>query len=278
MTWLILTQGAPDEPGLWKADQLASYPTPQHFFQALFMDCCGMDVRSGEVMEETTDTRTTRGYRGDETMGYRWVEEASLETSSLPRYVEAQTYGVPGLTIHWSFSWAYVGQAGHAAFRHHALKARFEHDEARTRFETVWRQLFKKDPVFQPAATPPPDLNDGRRPDTLPTTTPMKTFFVRVIDNFHRTDPDEQFDIDGFPTLEAAHEYAMRRVRSSVENLRKPGQSKGDLYRAWKTFGEEVVVEGGAYIGLAHFDAFWRNPATDEEQDYLALDPRRRSS
>jgi ADP-ribose pyrophosphatase YjhB (NUDIX family) len=105
---------------------------------------------------------------------------------------------------------------------------------------------------------------------------PPRTYFVRVFDNFHRTDPDEQFEVEGFPTLAAARAYALARVRSSVEGLRKPGLSKDALYKAWKALGEEAMVEGGEYIGLAHFDTFWRNPATEAETNYLALDPRRR--
>jgi len=130
------------------------------------------------------------------------------------------------------------------------------------------RQFFEqKNPSFQK------DLI----PNQADSTGSERTYFVRVIDNFHRTDPEEEFEVEGFPTLEAAREYAMRRVRSSIEGLRKPGQSKEELYHSWKALGEEAVVEEGEYMGMVHFDTFCRNPATEEETNYLALDPRRKN-
>ncbi|MGB0747363.1 MAG: hypothetical protein ACPGO3_01335 [Magnetospiraceae bacterium] len=102
-----------------------------------------------------------------------------------------------------------------------------------------------------------------------------KGYSVRVIDNFHRTDPEEQFDIAGFPTLEIAREYALRRVRASVEDQRKPKLPPEKIMAAWRALGEEVIVDG-EYIGLNHLEAFVAQPATRAQCDYLALDPRRR--
>ena len=58
------------------------------------------------------------------------------------------------------------------------------------------------------------------------------SYSVLVIDNYHM-DPEEDFTIDGFPTLELAQEFARRWTRSSVEEQRKPDQAREDLSAMW---------------------------------------------
>ena len=96
---------------------------------------------------------------------------------------------------------------------------------------------------------------------------------VTVIDNFHRHDPSERFVVSGFESAAAAHEYAVRRVRSSIEQFRAPEQSVADLQKAWMAMGEELVLANGERIGAANFYAYAAVPATAEEKDYLSLDP-----
>jgi len=96
--------------------------------------------------------------------------------------------------------------------------------------------------------------------------------YVVIIDNFNRHDPDSKFSIFGFVDIEHATSYGTRRVRSSIEQFREPGQSKEQLYQKWMALGEEVVVDGGL-LGLANFDHFAMQKATGNECDYLSIAP-----
>lgn len=100
-------------------------------------------------------------------------------------------------------------------------------------------------------------------------------YTVIACDMFHfADDPDHEIEIPGFLTKEAAIEYARRRVRRSVEELRKPGQTAEELRNLWYTFGEDCRVvgpEGVIYRAAAELDDFIRHPATPEACDYLAL-------
>ena len=81
--------------------------------------------------------------------------------------------------------------------------------------------------------------------------------------------------VSGFPTLELAREYARRRVRDSLEELREPGMTQARLREQWMTFGEDAVVIGGNYAGAQELDSFLENPATAEERDWKAIDKLR---
>ena len=97
-------------------------------------------------------------------------------------------------------------------------------------------------------------------------------FSVLVIDMAHY-DAGEDTVVRGFQTFEAAKEYARRRVRASVEELRAPGQSKEELRRLWHIFGEDAAVIGGdeRYAGSHELDYFIAHPATDDERDWQAF-------
>lgn len=96
---------------------------------------------------------------------------------------------------------------------------------------------------------------------------------VLVIDNFHRHDPSEDHLITGFEGAEQALIYALRRVRSSVEQFREDGQDRDTHYRKWMALGEECVIES-MRLGMVNFDYFYLNPATLAEKDYLSLTPK----
>lgn len=90
----------------------------------------------------------------------------------------------------------------------------------------------------------------------------------------HYADPDGERLVEGFPDIRSARLYACRRVRSSVEALRKPGQSDGEHRRLWSLFGEDCAVLGGDWSGHAHLDGFLAAPARGFQIDWSALTPR----
>ena len=101
------------------------------------------------------------------------------------------------------------------------------------------------------------------------------SYVVIVCDMFHfASDPEHEIEVPGFPTREVAIEYARRRVRSSLEELRKPGQSPEELRRLWYIFGEDCRVvgpEGVVYRAFSELEHFIHHPARGEESDYNAL-------
>ena len=97
-----------------------------------------------------------------------------------------------------------------------------------------------------------------------------KTYSVKIVDRFHY-DASEDYILHGFPTKELAIEFARRRVRSTLEEQRKPNQSKEDLRHMWFTFGEDVSVIGEGYSGSSELDFFIDNPAASEECDWIAI-------
>jgi hypothetical protein len=88
-----------------------------------------------------------------------------------------------------------------------------------------------------------------------------------------RYDPAEDTVVRDFSTFELAKEYARRRVRDSIEELRQTNQSKEELRRLWHTFGEDATVLGGErrYAGSHELDFFILYPATAEERDWEAI-------
>ena len=97
-------------------------------------------------------------------------------------------------------------------------------------------------------------------------------YSVLIIDMF-QYEAQEDYVIDGFPTFELAKEFARRWVRDSVEEQRKPGQSKEDLRKLWLTFGEDASVLLGEphYAGSHELDYFIEHPASPEERDWQAV-------
>ena len=94
---------------------------------------------------------------------------------------------------------------------------------------------------------------------------------VLVIDMYHY-DPDADMSVLGFPTLELAAEYARRRTRDSLEELRVSARTKEELRRRWYSFGEDCIVIGHGYKGASEIDYFIEHPATDEERDWQAIE------
>jgi hypothetical protein len=105
-----------------------------------------------------------------------------------------------------------------------------------------------------------------------------ESYAVAVLDMFNYMDDEGAMLVDGFPSAEIAKEYARRRMRDSVEELRAPDQSREELKQLWFVFGEDSLVVGGersdAYYGLADLDFFIDHPASTAERDWLELERR----
>jgi len=88
----------------------------------------------------------------------------------------------------------------------------------------------------------------------------------------HDQDPEEEWEVAGFPTAEAAQEYARRFIRAQIEDLRREMPDAEELRRAYLAWGEYAAAEGLDSAAWAqHCIA---NPATRRaETDYAALDP-----
>ncbi len=100
---------------------------------------------------------------------------------------------------------------------------------------------------------------------------------VRILDLSGGAEDNVTEEIGGFPTLMQANAFARRYVRDSVELCRAPGLDQRGVLDAWFAWGEDALVVDAGDDGwrsgneLADFAA---TPATDEERDWRALDPR----
>jgi hypothetical protein len=101
-------------------------------------------------------------------------------------------------------------------------------------------------------------------------------FAVLVFDMARTGEPDGEHLISGFGTLEAATNYAIARVRASVEELRKPGIAAAELRKLWHLYGEDCSVLSSPVRGSDLLDEFIATPATPAECDWPALAPRLR--
>ncbi len=100
------------------------------------------------------------------------------------------------------------------------------------------------------------------------------THSVLCGDFAHYQDPDEEWEVPGFRTAEAAAEYARRFVRDQIEGLRAEYEDTAALRDAYLSFGEYAIAPGfDLQAWLAHCIA---NPAARRaDTDYQALDPNR---
>ncbi|MEW6128712.1 MAG: hypothetical protein AB1757_16855 [Acidobacteriota bacterium] len=102
-----------------------------------------------------------------------------------------------------------------------------------------------------------------------------KSYAVLIIDMAHYRETESELLISGFPSREEAIEYARRRLRSSVEELRAMNQSAAELRRLWSIYGEDaMVIEEAGYKGSSELDFFIAHPASAEEQDWQAIEKR----
>ena len=101
---------------------------------------------------------------------------------------------------------------------------------------------------------------------------------VRILDLSGGAEDNIVEEIGGFPTLMQANAFARRYVRDSVELCRAPGLSPREVLDAWFAFGEDAEVVDAAEDGWRSGNEladFGDRPASAEERDWRALDPRR---
>jgi len=90
----------------------------------------------------------------------------------------------------------------------------------------------------------------------------------------HWMDPDEEWTVEGFPTAEAAAEYARRFVRAQIEDLRAQAADPAELRVMYYRWGEYAWTEGLDHKAWVEFCI--ATPATGRaDTDYAALDPGR---
>ena len=94
---------------------------------------------------------------------------------------------------------------------------------------------------------------------------------VLVIDRYHY-DSHEDISVLGFPTLALAVEYARRRTRDSLEEMRGSARTKEELRKQWSLFGEDCIVLQGDYKGSSEIDDFLDHPAMEEERDWKGIE------
>jgi len=101
---------------------------------------------------------------------------------------------------------------------------------------------------------------------------------VRILDLAGGAQDNVVEEIEGFATLMQANAFARRYVRDSVERCRTPGMSTKEVLETWFAFGEDAEVVNAGEAGwrsATELGDFVDNPASSEERDWRALDPRR---
>ena len=100
---------------------------------------------------------------------------------------------------------------------------------------------------------------------------------VRILDLSGASDDKLVEEVAGFPTLMQANAFARAYVRDSVERCRSPGLAARQVLDAWFAFGEDAEVADnpqGAWRSATELKEFAARPASEEERDWRALDPR----
>ena len=101
---------------------------------------------------------------------------------------------------------------------------------------------------------------------------------VRILDLSGASDDKVTEEIGGFLTLMQANAFARAYVRDSLERCRAPGLAPRAVLDAWFAFGEDAEIADqpqGAWRSANELAGFADHPASEEERDWRALDPRR---
>ena len=67
-------------------------------------------------------------------------------------------------------------------------------------------------------------------------------YIVRVADMFHYMDPDEEYDLEPFATIEEAEEAARQLVDRDLNNLARRATSAEELVKLWHGFGVDPYI------------------------------------
>ncbi|MDE2007191.1 MAG: hypothetical protein KGI51_11535 [Rhodospirillales bacterium] len=100
---------------------------------------------------------------------------------------------------------------------------------------------------------------------------------VRILDLSAPADARLTEEIAGFATLMHANEFARRYMRDSLERCRAPGADTRQVLEAWAAWGEDAEVADAGEAGWRsgpELGDFADRPASAEERDWRALDPR----
>lgn len=153
---LSLTGGFPPEPGTgW--EELASTPGPLSLLDAVFSDFAEISVNDMARREDEAAAVQGEGWQTKrfvfeaDGVGYRIDDRRSLETSALPAACTLETFGLEGLTLHWTYELELAGQLGHVAYRHGSFEAQCEDPATRARLEDIWQRVYGHRAVFSPA-------------------------------------------------------------------------------------------------------------------------------
>lgn len=88
---------------------------------------------------------------------------------------------------------------------------------------------------------------------------------------------DDGSTIDGFIDFETAKQFAVRNVRSSIEEYRSDGKTAEVVKQAWMMFGDNAIASGdngeSFRIDEADLETYFATPATDEQRDWESLRP-----
>jgi hypothetical protein len=106
---------------------------------------------------------------------------------------------------------------------------------------------------------------------------PEGGWVVRILDLSGALDDRLVEAVDGFPTLMQANAFARAYVRDSIERCRAPGLTGREVLDAWFAFGEDAEIADqpqGAWRSATELADFAERPASEEDRDWRALDPR----
>lgn len=151
MAWMLLTNGAPDEPDTGDWDAICSTPGPRQIFAALFEDLApdGMPERTMTEVSEDETHRLHMIWLGTNVLGVKVTEVESPETTAFPMYCTWETFGLKGTKVIWKYSLEKAGQLGYSAFRNGILKCSFDAPADQQRFTEIWQRTIGKVPVFK---------------------------------------------------------------------------------------------------------------------------------
>lgn len=91
----------------------------------------------------------------------------------------------------------------------------------------------------------------------------------------HTGAADGEWTVPGFADVAAARVYAEARIRASIEELRKPGQTVAELRSLWFLYGEDCSVIGDdGFKDRDMLDLYLAIAATPDECDWPALTPK----
>jgi hypothetical protein len=98
-------------------------------------------------------------------------------------------------------------------------------------------------------------------------------YSVLVCDLFNYQLEEEEFLLEGFPSLDQARKVARRWVRDSVEEFRGKCRTPDEHRLLWSLFGEDAIVIEADYAGSGELEFFLAQPASPMERDWAALLP-----